>query len=85
MCVCVCICFQVLTQLGGCTNSNRKERKGSGGGYEASIRLTRLGGLEMKRLQIADSSVDRCQDEDASMGFHVCILRYVFGMPVSLF
>ena len=27
----VCISFQVLTQLGGCTNYSRKEMKGSGG------------------------------------------------------
>ena len=39
----------------------------------------------MIKLQIADSSVDRCQDGDARMGFHIFILRYVFGMPVSLF
>ena len=27
----VCMSFQVLTQLGGCTNYSRKEMKGSGG------------------------------------------------------
>ena len=31
VCLCVCMSFQVLTQLRGCTNSSRKERKGSGG------------------------------------------------------
>ena len=51
----VCMSFQVLTQLGGCTNYSRKEFKGSGGGYESSIRFTRLGGLKRRRLQITDS------------------------------
>ena len=31
MCMSVCMSFQVLTQLGGCTNYSRKEMKGSGG------------------------------------------------------
>ena len=35
MCLCVCMYFQVLTQLGGCSNSSRDEINGSGGGYEA--------------------------------------------------
>ena len=40
------MCFQVLPQVGGCTNSSRKEMKGSRGSYEASVRFTRLGGLK---------------------------------------
>ena len=44
----VCMSFQVLTQLGGCTNYSRKEMKGSGGGYESSIRFTRLGAEKKK-------------------------------------
>ena len=40
----VCMSFQVLTQLQGCTNFSRKEIKESGGSYEASIQLIRLGG-----------------------------------------
>ena len=35
MCLCVCMYFQELTQLGGCSNSSREEIKGSGSGYEA--------------------------------------------------
>ena len=35
MSLCVCMYFQVLAQLGGCSNSSRDEIKGSGGGYEA--------------------------------------------------
>ena len=30
MCLCGCMYFQVLTQLGGCSNSSRDERNGSG-------------------------------------------------------
>ena len=33
----VCMSFQVLTQLGGCNNSSRKERKGSGGEVTKSL------------------------------------------------
>ena len=48
----------------------RKEQD-QGGSYEASIRFTRLGMSKRIRLQIADSSVDHCQDRDARMGFHI--------------
>ena len=58
----VCMSFQVLTKLGSCANSSRKEIKGSGGSYEASIRFTSLEGLKKVRLQSTDRSVDRCQD-----------------------
>ena len=54
--------FSSVDTAGGCTNFSRKERKGSGDSYEASIRFTRLGGLKRIRLQIAYRSVDRCQD-----------------------
>ena len=64
----VCTSFQVLTQLGGCTNYSSKEMKGSGGGYESSIRFTRLGRLKRRRLQITDSVVSV---QDARMGFHI--------------
>ena len=58
MYLCVCMYFQVLAQLGGCSNSSREEIKGSGGGYEADqyggcdafIRFTRLGGLKGIKL-----------------------------------
>ena len=68
--------FQVLTQLGGCTNYSRKEIKDQGGGYEASIRFTRLGGLKRRRLQITDSVGSRLSVQDARMGFHICIVGY---------
>ena len=76
---------QPLTVWNGLTNSSRKERKDQGGNYEACIRFSCLGGLKRIRLQIADRSVDRCQGQDARMGFHICIVGYVFGIPVSLF
>ena len=41
-------------------------------------------GAENIRLQLADRSVDRCHQQDARMGFHICIVGYVFGIPVSL-
>ena len=52
----VCMRFQVLTQLGGCTNFSRKEIKGSGGRRLRSIYpIYRLGGLKRIRLKITDS------------------------------
>ena len=72
----VCMSFQVLTQLGGCTNYSRKEIKGSGGGYEASIRFTCLGGLKRRRLQITDSVGRWLSVQDARMGFHISIVGY---------
>ena len=64
----------MLIQLEGCTNSNRNEGKGSGGGsYEASIRFTRLGGLKRMRLQITDSVSRWLSVQDARMGFHISI------------
>ena len=74
----VCV-FQVLTQLGGCTNSSKKERKDQGGNYEASSRFTRLGGMKSISGYISRS----LSGQDARMGFHMCIVRYVFGIPVS--
>ena len=56
-----CMSFQVLTQLRGCTNFRRRKYKDQGGSYEASVRLTRLGGLKRIRLQIAYRSVDWAQ------------------------
>ena len=58
MCLNVCMYFQVLAQLGGCSNSSREEIKGSGGGYgadqysgcDAFIRFTHLGGLKRIKL-----------------------------------
>ena len=76
--------FQVLTQLGDCINSSRKEIKGSGGSYETSIRFTRLGGLKRTRLQITDRASRWLSVQDARMGFHICIVGYLFGIPVLL-
>ena len=72
----VCMSFQVLTQLGGCTNFSRKEINDQGGGYEASIRFTRLGGLTEIILQITDSVGRWLSVQDARMGFHICIVGY---------
>ena len=51
----VCMSFQVLTQLGGCTNFSKKERKGSGGQLRSTYPITRLGGLKRIRLLITDN------------------------------
>ena len=59
----VCLCFQLLTYSWGVVPIPvEMEEKDQGGSYEASIRFTRLGGLKRIRLQIAEISVDRCQD-----------------------
>ena len=68
--------FQVLTQLGGCTNYSGKEIKGPGGVSEESIRFTRLGGLKRRRLQITDNVGRWLSVQDARMGFHICIVGY---------
>ena len=57
----VCMSFRVLTQLGGCTSSSRKYRKGSGGQLRSIYPIYSCWGLNRIRLQIADRSVDRCQ------------------------
>ena len=43
-------------------------------------------GTERIRLQITDRSVARCNQQDAinRLGFRICIVEYVFGIPVSL-
>ena len=61
----------------------RKENN-QGGSYEASIRFTRLGGLKRIRLQIADSR-SLSSGQDARMGFHICSVGYMFGIPIILF
>ena len=61
MCLCVCMCFEVLKQLGGCTNSSRiKEIKGSWERLRRIYLIYSSWGAERIRLQIADRSVDRC-------------------------
>ena len=61
-CMSICMSFQVLSQLGAVPILVERKEKDQGGSYEVSIRFTRLGGLKMVRLQIADRSVDCCQD-----------------------
>ena len=65
----VCMSFQVLTQLGRCTNFSRNEIKDQGGDHEASIRFTRLGRLKRIRLQITDSVGRWLSVQDARDGF----------------
>lgn len=77
----VCVSFHVLTQLGGCMNFSKNERTDQGGSKEASIRFTRLGGLKRVRLQIIDRLLSV---HDTRMGFHICIVGYLYGIPVLL-
>ena len=66
----VCMSFQVLTQLRGCTNFSRKEIKGSGGQLRSIYPIYSSWAAEKIRLQITDS-VDRWLSvQDAKMGFH---------------
>ena len=51
----VCMTFQVLAQLGGCTNFSRKERKGLGGQLRSIYPIYSSSGAERIRLQITDS------------------------------
>ena len=74
--------FQVLTQMGGCTNLSRKERKGTRGQLR-SIYSIYSSGLKRIRLQIMNIS-RWLSVQDARMGFHICIVGYLFGIPVLL-
>ena len=56
--LCVYMCFQELTQLGGCTIPVETKENDQGGSYEASILFTYLGGLKRISLQIADISIN---------------------------
>ena len=59
----VCMCFQVLTQLGRYTNSSRiKEGKGSRGRLRRICAIYSFWGAERIRLKIADRSEDRCEE-----------------------
>ena len=71
--VCLFVCFQVLTQLGGCTNYSRKEVRGSGGRLRSIYPIYSSWGAEKGRLQITDSVV---LVQDDRMGFHICIVGY---------
>ena len=49
VCLCVFMCFQALTQLGGCTNSSKKERRGSGGQSRSIYPLYSSWGAEKEK------------------------------------
>ena len=53
----VCMSFQVLTQLGGCTNHSRKEIEGSGGRLRSIYPIYSYWGDSKLRIV----SVDDCQ------------------------
>ena len=55
-----------------------------GGSYEASIQFTRLRAEKDKTPYCGYISRSLSQ-QDASVGFHICIVGYVFKIPVSLF
>ena len=69
----VCMSFQVLTQLGGCTNHSRKEVTGSGGRLRSIYPIYSSWGTEKEKTQITDSVVPV---QDDRMGFHICIVGY---------
>ena len=69
----VCISFQVLTQLGGCTNYGRNEMKGSGGRLRSIYQIYSSWGAEKDKTPNHDSVV---LVQDDRMGFHICIVGY---------
>ena len=69
----VCMSFQVLTQLGGCTNYSRKEVKGSGGRLRSIYPIYSSWGAEKGKTPNTDSVVSV---QDDWMGFHICIVGY---------
>ena len=67
----ICMSFQVLTQLGGCTNFSRKEIKGSGGQLRSIYPIYSSWGLKRIRLQITDSVSRWLSVQDARMCLHI--------------
>ena len=65
--------FQVLTQLGGCTNYSRNEMKGSGGRFRSIYQIYSSWGVEKDKTPNHDSVV---LVQDDRMGFHICIVGY---------
>ena len=78
----VCMSFQVLTQLQGCTNFSRKEIKESGGQLRSIYPTYSSWGLKRIRLQLMDSVCRWLSVQDARMGFHICIVAHLLGIPV---
>ena len=64
--VCLSVCMSVNTAVPIPVERKEKDQRGS---YEASIRFTRLGGLERIRLQITDKPVDGCHRKGCLEGF----------------
>ena len=85
VCPSVCMSFQVLTQLGGCTNSSRKERNGSGGQLRSIYPIYSPWGTEKDKTPNCGQISRSLSGQDARMGLHICIVGYVFGIPVLLF
>ena len=69
----LCMSFQVLTQLGGCTNYSRNEMKGSGGRLRSIYEIYSSWGAEKGKTPNHDSVV---LVQDARMGFHIFIVGY---------
>ena len=84
VCLSVCMRFKVLTQLGGCTNSSIKERKGSGGQLRSIYPIYSSWGAEKDNTPNCVWISRSLSAQDARMGFHLCIVGYVFGIPLSL-
>ena len=84
VCMCVCMCFQVLTRLGGYTISSRiKKIKVLGGRLRRICPIYSSWGAKKIRVQDADKSVDRCYQQDVRMGFRICILEYVRNSSIT--
>ena len=77
VCLCVCLSFQVLTQLGGYTNSRRKKRNASGGQLRSIYPIYSSWGVEKDK--IADSSADHCQNRNSRIFFYGPLLFFCGG------
>ena len=80
-----CMSLRVLTQLKGCTNSSREKRKGSGGQLRNIYPIYSSWGAEKDKTPNYGYISRLLSGQDARMGFHICIVGYVLGIPVSLF
>ena len=74
--------FQVLTQLGGCTNFNRNEIKGSGGQLRSIYPILSSWGAEKDKTPNYDSVSRWLSVQHARMGFNICVLRYLFAILI---
>ena len=84
VCLCLRMSFQVLTQLEGCTNSSRKERNGSGGQLRSIDPIYSSWGAAKGKTSNCEYISRLLSGQGAKMGFHICIVGYVFGIPLSL-